>query len=591
MVKEATDPLVDARQARLEELEATLESLRQDAEVMHVLLGFSSALAEVRTLEETLDKTVRLVAEVLGADRCFAVTLDRSTGLFSVNSHAGYDEDHLAALQHYASKPGGLPLMRSALSSGAPVLVDSTAADGRMSPEERTARATGAYIGIPLVRWGEDLGGLGVEYVHERRFEAKDVALARGLSRQIGVALSNARRFNLLQGLRTFGLRIARTELRPSAVTREIAAGAVDLLSGDGALVAFLDAARGHLVAAGGQGIEASVLEQLALVDATQAPFDALLRGETFSTDDLSMLSGIEGAPSSMVGAPIQGSEGSALAAVLVFFDRSFLLSQEETDALEVLATQSAVAIENAQRFERQRQVARKLQEALLFTDTERSGALHLGAVYEAASSGDEIGGDFYDVFDLHDGRIGVVVGDVSGKGAEAAALTAMAKYMLRAFASRDPSPASVLYHLNNALVRGFEDERFTTLAYLLLDHSTKRATLALAGHPPPMIYRHASDAVEHLHAQGGLLGVFENQQFANETVDMGAEDVLLVFTDGLIEVRHEQELYGRKRVESSFLKHVRTSRGQELARAIYDDANLFGTVADDTVILTLSEA
>ena len=118
------------------------------------------------------------------------------------------------------------------------------------------------------------------------------------------------------------------------------------------------------------------------------------------------------------------------------------------------------MAVENANRFERQRQVARSLQEGLLSTEMPDLKSCEVAAVYEPASGDKDIGGDFYDVFELGDGRYGVVVGDVSGKGAEAAARTVDGQVhdaRVREWGTR-PRRA-VLSHLNNALARDLEDE------------------------------------------------------------------------------------------------------------------------------------
>ncbi|MDQ3878919.1 MAG: SpoIIE family protein phosphatase, partial [Actinomycetota bacterium] len=171
-------------------------------------------------------------------------------------------------------------------------------------------------------------------------------------------------------------------------------------------------------------------------------------------------------------------------------FSRPLTADAEEIEALAVLAGQGAMAIENARRFERQRAVARSLQKGLLLTETPKLEGIEIGALYEAAAGEADVGGDFYDVFELTDGTYALVVGDVSGKGAAAAAQTAMAKYMLRAFATRNPTPSSVLFHLNNALVQSFEEDRFTTIVYAVLDAATGQVVLARGGHPPPLIYR-----------------------------------------------------------------------------------------------------
>lgn len=273
--------------------------------------------------------------------------------------------------------------------------------------------------------------------------------------------------------------------------------------------------------------------------------------------------------------APVPGGEGM-IGAIAVFFPKDYTIGPDETEALSVLAAQSSVAISNAQRFERQRIVARSLQDGLLSADMPTMAECDIGAVYEAASGEADVGGDFYDVFELTKDRFALVVGDVSGKGAEAAAQTAIAKYMLRAFAMRDPSPSSVLFHLNNALVRGYGEDRFATAVYGLFDSKAHSATIAVAGHPSPLVYRADGEEIEVVEAEGSLLGVFEDQQYQSKTFDLYPGDVFLVYTDGLTEARGEgdsKELYGRSRVEDSLTRHCTGGSAAEIARRVFQDA------------------
>ena len=582
MVRELTD----VAGASEEELEKTLASLRQDSEVAHVLLGLSAALAQVQSVEETLRLTVRMVPELLGADRGYAAGLDAVSGKFRIDALLGYDREH-EKLMFELAEGSNLPLLAAALSEHEPILIPDAGADARMPVEEAARRDLGAYIGIPLTRWGEDFGGLGIEYAAPRNFGAKDVALARGIARQVGVALANARQFNLLQGLRSFGLRVG-SKLRLSAVIDEIAEGARELLGGDGAAVYFLDSSDSSLVAAAGQRTEFPLAEHLARIDLGAPPWDLLAQHKNVNTV-IGPAGG--GAPLSVaaMAAPIPGSGASLLGAVVVFYSRSITFRPEDAEALSVLAAQAAMAIENAHRFERQRRVARSLQEGLLSADMPSIPGVDYGAVYEPAGGEADIGGDFFDVFDLPENRYAIVVGDVSGKGAEAAAQTAMAKYMLRAFAIRNATPSSVLFHLNNAMERDLAEDRFATLLYGVFDPETRTFAVSRAGHPPPLVYRAATQTVDVFETPGAILGAFRDQQFEQATFTMADGDVMIAFTDGLVEARRADELFGKDRVIESLIRHAAEGLSPSaIATRIYEDAQEFGTVTDDTVVFSI---
>jgi phosphoserine phosphatase RsbU/P len=243
--------------------------------------------------------------------------------------------------------------------------------------------------------------------------------------------------------------------------------------------------------------------------------------------------------------------------------------------------------MENARRFERQRSVARSLQEGLLRIEMPAVTGFQVGTVYEPADAEADVGGDFYDVIDLPDGKVGIVVGDVSGKGAEAAAQTAMVKYMLRAFAIRNAAPGSVLFHLNNALARDLAEDRFITVVYGTFDPETRILSLSVAGHPPPLVYRRDDGTVDAIHPSGSILGAFEDQNFEAETIGIGPGDVFMAYTDGLTEARRGDDLYGTDRVMESLKRHAPDGSVSEIARRVYADAREFGRVTDDTVVFT----
>ena len=577
-------PVAQGQDQRIRELEQTLESLREDTEVAHVLLGLSGVLAEVRSLEDTVELAVATVCDLFGGDRCCALVRDESNGGFRVLACTGYDDDALARLRDLAARTDGMPLMTQALKEGVPIFVPDVAADERLS-QQLDVQASASYIALPLIRWDENFGGLAIEFSESRTFGTKELALARGIARLLGVALVNARRFSMLASLRSFGLSVAR-KLSLSSVIEDVAWGAVELLYGDLAKVYFLDSTHESLVEAGGYSDDPESETPLARIDLHSDPWSNLLAGRAVVVRDL----GSPDAPLSAVAAPIPGDMAPILGAVLVFFRRNLTGSPEELEALSVLATQAGMAVENANRFERQRQVARSLQEGLLSTDMPTLEKIEVAAIYEPASGDKDIGGDFYDVFALPDGTYAVAVGDVSGKGAEAAARTAMVKYMMRAFATADPRPAAVLHSLNDALARDLEPERFATLVYGVLDPDGLKFTIARAGHPPPLVFRAADGTLEALEEslEGPVLGCLDDQEFNEVTFALSPGDVFVLYTDGLIEARNGPVFYGRRRVEESVREHASKLDMEHLARKLYQEAYDFGTIGDDTVVFAL---
>lgn len=574
----------EVERTRLEELERIVASLREDSEVANALLGLSGALAEVRSLEETIDLAIRMVKELMGADRCFSATWIPGQQRFKVTGQVGFEEPQLSQLYELAEQQDGLPLLWAAVRQRAPLMIGDTVADGHLTMNDAKLRSARAYVGLPLIRWGEEFGGIGLLFEEPRRFSPKDEALARGIARQVGVSLANARQFNLLQTLRAFGERVG-SKLTLQEVVADVVEGGRELLSGDAAWVYFLESTSRSLVAASQTDPPIAGLER---IDVTHELWSGLAHGKTVPITNVEELVDAPSGPMSAVIAPIPDSDGQLLGAVLVLFERVLTLGADDVEALSVLAAHSALAIGNAQRFERQQRVARSLQEGLLTTEMPELGGCMVGTVYEPAGGEAEVGGDFFDIFDLPDGRLALVVGDVSGKGAEAAAQTAMAKYMLRAFATRNASPSSALFHLNNALLKSFPEDRFMTIMYAVLDVTTNQFMMASGGHPAPLIYRYGSRTVEALEVPGSILGAFEDQSYEQESFELGTGDVFVAYTDGLVEARSGPKLYGRWRVEKSLAHHASSLSVDDLARQLYDDARAFGNVTDDTIVFTL---
>jgi serine phosphatase RsbU (regulator of sigma subunit)/PAS domain-containing protein len=215
----------------------------------------------------------------------------------------------------------------------------------------------------------------------------------------------------------------------------------------------------------------------------------------------------------------------------------------------ESLASRAATAIENARLYAARSAIARSLQASLLPPALPEVPGFELAAVYRSASEGTEVGGDFYDVFNTAEDQWYVVVGDVCGKGAEAAAVTAMARYTIRAGAVRRRSPAAILRLLGEAMLRQESPElagRFCTIACLHLDlsRSPARATVACGGHPLPAVLR-ADGAVEELGMAGTLLGLVERPELHDRSGDLAPGDTVLLYTDGLTEAGAPERVWG----------------------------------------------
>jgi phosphoserine phosphatase RsbU/P len=215
-------------------------------------------------------------------------------------------------------------------------------------------------------------------------------------------------------------------------------------------------------------------------------------------------------------------------------------------------------------------------------------------AAYYHPASHDEVGGDFYDLFPLDDDRWGFFLGDVCGKGAEAAALTSLARYTLRSAAAYDPDPVTVLRTLNSVLFRESQlgGPTFCTVIHGLLTTGRNGCTLTLAGggHPPALLLR-GGGTVEFLPLEGGqLAGAVADAQFCATTAELHLGDTLLLYTDGLIEARIDarRTRYDEDRL-LAFAAALAPASASGVIEATVELLNGFGDgLDDDTALLAL---
>ncbi|MEV6549604.1 SpoIIE family protein phosphatase [Streptomyces sp. NPDC051597] len=238
------------------------------------------------------------------------------------------------------------------------------------------------------------------------------------------------------------------------------------------------------------------------------------------------------------------------------------------------------------------------LQQTLLPSALARVPGLEVAAHYHIASA-DRVGGDFYDLFPLAAGTWGLFLGDVCGKGANAAVITSLARYTLRAAAVYDPDPAAVLTNLNTVLNHEYHgtDPRFCTVIFGLLTSSEGdgfRLTLASGGHPPALLIG-AEGGAEYVHTPGGqLIGVLPHPHIATTTVDLAPGDTLLLHTDGLTEARtgaadRRGDRYGDEAL-LAFAGALGPTTAPGTVAAVRDLLTTLGTgVDDDTAVLAVS--
>ena len=233
---------------------------------------------------------------------------------------------------------------------------------------------------------------------------------------------------------------------------------------------------------------------------------------------------------------PLRADDGQLVGTLAVFYDEPREPAREDLRVVDLLARTAGVAIGRARDAENRASRLAELQSSLLPRALPEVPGIATAVSFHPEERGAEVGGDFYDLFSLPGDAWGFVVGDVCGHGAEAAAVTALTRHTTRAIARLERRPSQVLSMVNDEL-RMSDHDRFCTALFGRMEPIADgiQLTLTCGGHPPPLI-RRASGAVVTVDAHGPLLGVFEDAEFPETSIDLGAGDTLLLYTDGLIE-------------------------------------------------------
>jgi phosphoserine phosphatase RsbU/P len=262
-------------------------------------------------------------------------------------------------------------------------------------------------------------------------------------------------------------------------------------------------------------------------------------------------------------------------------------LDRETVDAAMTVGAQAALAIDNARLYQQQKDFSETMQRSLLPRELPAVEGLDVGHVYESSARVD-VGGDVYDFLTLDDGRLAVILGDVTGKGIEAAADMAMAKFSFRALARMHSEPEEFLRRVNEVIVDEIGGGKFITMLYALVDARTRTVACASAGHPPAKVVR-PDGAVSDLAGRGLALGIEPDQEYEAERAELEPGSTIVLYTDGVVEARRDGKLYGEERLDKVLAKGAGLD-AQELAESILADCRSFagGELGDDCAVLCL---
>ncbi|MGN6815783.1 MAG: SpoIIE family protein phosphatase [Solirubrobacterales bacterium] len=269
-------------------------------------------------------------------------------------------------------------------------------------------------------------------------------------------------------------------------------------------------------------------------------------------------------------------------------------LRDNDVHFASVLAGRVAVALDNAglflelERSERERaEIAATLQRGLLPPPLPHTPGWSVAAMYRPAGAENEIGGDFYDAFRIAGGWM-VVIGDVTGRGAHAAAITAHARYTLRTAAALTGDPVVALRTLNRELLSRQGTALCSVAAMAIAEDQTRPVRLAVAGHPPPLLVD--GNTVVEAGAPAPILGASSEEGWRVEEIAVGPEQLLVVVTDGITEATGSDDRFGEKRLRAALMGVYSCSRAaQQIEIALNEFTG--GELEDDAAIVAIAPA
>jgi serine phosphatase RsbU (regulator of sigma subunit)/PAS domain-containing protein len=292
--------------------------------------------------------------------------------------------------------------------------------------------------------------------------------------------------------------------------------------------------------------------------------------------------------PRSILIAPMPGGGGTVGTITLVRAESGRRFDDRDMKLAEELGRRAGAAVENAWLYAERVHIAKTLQSSLLPPRLPSVPGVEVATAFRAAGEGYDVGGDFYDLFNTGAGWA-IVIGDVCGKGPEAAALTGLARYTLRTAAMQEDDPSRILTLLSEAIFQQRTDAQFCTAAYgrLELEPVGARLTVSSGGHPLPLLMREEG-AVEQLGVPGTLLGAIPDTKLADRSVHLRPGEAVVFYTDGVIEAGSPRGAFGLESL-IAVLKSCVGRTAEEIAERIESAvAGVEENPSDDVAVLVL---
>ena len=585
---------------------------RRRAERMTHLYAITAALADtsdITTISETLaEQTVT----AFGATRGAVVLLSDDGESLATVAWRGHNDDVIDRWRSFPldkQTPIGLAVI-----GNEPVVTSDPDAWRARFPRLELDTVPPAAASIPLDVGGRAIGGLTLSFDQPREFSDEDVSFMLGAARQGALALERARldqirrlaeeRLRLLAragGLLAESIDYTETlaAVADLVVPRLADWATVDILEPNGSIeplaIAHVDPAKVALA----ERIRRRRPPQL---DSPTGVGHVIATGEAELIPEITeeMLEGIDDSEavelvreldlrSAMI-VPLAARGRIFGAMTYVWAESGNRYTPMDLDLAETLAARIGLVIDNARLYRDRDHIARVLQHSILPPTPPTIEGAEIAAGYRPAGEGMDVGGDFYDAFEIAGGEWTVTLGDVVGKGPDAAALMGMVRHTIRATAIRERAPSRVLAVVNAAVARETGHDHFcTAVAARLRPNQGQLLTwISVAGHPPPVILR-ANGTLEWIRSAGALLGVLDDPGLSDQELRLAPGDTLVLYTDGVTEERGPEGPFGEERLAAVLRESAGATASEivsRIERAVLSHGS--GSPRDDIAILAV---
>ena len=600
-------------------LRASEQARRQSIELERsraLVAVVGQAIAQL-SLAHTLETAIARVAELLGSDRLAVYLVEGEEERLLAAAGRGLAGPHTQVAERLVE------LARGSLRGHDAIQIGDAAADPSLAPVREQLAETGieAVVAVPLRVHEELIGLLGVYLGRTRTLTPDELALVTALAAQLAVAVQNARLHeqvksrdaerrealeaeqhasrtlrSLYEISRTFAQSLS-LETTLAAIVRSMA----ELLALDAVAIRMPDERRENLVTQALHVSDERMEEALRAIMVRPQPFSQRLRRLFAGGRPLLLTPAgarvLGGSYGLLVPFLEKGSTSAILPVstqnevlgtmTLVSLDPARPLRSDDIDLALSISGQAALALENARLYQQQKRFADTMQRSLLPRARPKLAGIEVGDVYESSARVD-VGGDVYDFLVLEDGRLAVVLGDVTGHGIDATADMAMAKFVFRSLAREHPEPGDFLAAANEVVIGEVAMSKFITMLYVTVDPAKGELACACAGHPWPRIVS-AEGGVHSVQARGLALGVVPGQTYSELREQLPGGAAIVLYTDGVIEARRDGELYGDDRLDAVLAANASLSP-EELAKAVVADCRDFagGELTDDCAVVVI---